>query len=421
MPAHERVDAAQEQARVSELYRRFVNPGRIRLASLMSLDKIEWEARGCTIRTADGTEYLDCLGSFGVFNVGHNHPKVVEAVKRQLEKMPISTRFLLSQPLAELAERMAAITPPGVDYFFPVHSGAASVEGALKLARAATGRTQIVATLGAFHGKTFGALSASGRDHFRRPFEPLVPGFVHVPYGDADAVRAVVGEETAAVIVEPIQGEAGVIIPPAGYLNELRAICDEAGALLIVDEVQTGFGRTGAMFGCDHDGVAPDLMTFAKALGGGVMSLAAFMGNERAWAPLVEDPYLHSTTIESHAAFAAGIATIDVIREEGLVERSRELGEFLLQEVTRLAGLYPDVVTSVRGRGLMIGMDFVEAGHGGVVLADMLDQRILVGFSFNNPQTVRLEPPLVITRGELERVVAALDHAFRQARSVMSY
>lgn len=415
------VDVQKETERVSDLYRRFVNPGRFRLASLMSLDKVEAEAHGCIIRTEDGTEYLDCLGSFGVFNVGHSHPKVIEAVQRHLTKMPLSTRFMLSKPLAELAERMASITPSGVEYIFPVHSGAASVEGALKLARASTGRQEIVATYGAFHGKTMGALSASGRDHFKKSFEPLVPGFVHVPYGDADAVRNVMSEKTAAVIVEPIQGEAGVVIPPEGYLNTLRAICNEWNALLIMDEVQTGFGRTGAMFGCDHDGVAPDLMTFAKALGGGVMSLAAFMGNERAWAPLVEDPYLHSTTIESHAAFAAGSATIDVIREEGLVERSRELGALLIGEIQKLAETYPDVVTAVRGKGLMIAMDFVEAGHGGVVLADMIDQHILVGFSFNSPQTVRLEPPLVITKAQIERVVFALDHAFAQARSVMSY
>ncbi len=415
------IEAARETERVSDLYRRYVNPGRFRLASLMSLDKIEAEAKGCIIKTEDGTEYLDCLGSFGVFNVGHSHPKVVEAVQRHLGKMPLSTRFLLSKPLAELAERLASITPSGISYVFPVHSGAAAVEGTLKLARASTGRQEIISTHGAFHGKTLGALSASGRDHFKRPFEPLVPGFVHVPYGDTEAVRQVISEKTAAVIVEPIQGEAGVVIPPEGYLRELRALCDHWGALLIIDEVQTGLGRTGEMFGCDHDGVAPDLMALAKALGGGVMSLAAFVGNERAWAPLIEDPYLHSTTIESHAAFAAGCATIDVIQEEGLVERSRELGARLKAEIEQLAQTYPDVVGAVRGQGLMIAMDFVEAGHGGVVLADMIDQRILVGFSFNNPQTVRLEPPLVISEAQIERVVQALDHAFAQARSVMGY
>ncbi len=409
------------RTRIGEMYKSYVNPGRFRLASLMSLDKVEGEARGCIIRTTDGDEYLDCLGSFGVFNVGHNHPKVIEAVERQLRRMPLSTRFLLSESLAELAMRLESITPDGITYVFPVHSGASAVEGALKLARAATGRQEIVATHGAFHGKTFGALSASGRDHFKEPFRPLVPEFKHIPYGDSAAAEAAVTGSTAAMIVEPIQGEAGVIIPPDGYLSDLRAICDRHGALLIMDEVQTGLGRTGAMFGCDHDGVAPDIMTLAKALGGGVMPLAAFVGNERAWEPLIEDPYLHSTTIESHCAFAAACATIDVIQSEGLVERSREMGEYLLNEIRSVANSYQDVVTDVRGRGLMIAMDFVEMGHGGIVLADMIDQKILVGFSFNNPQTIRLEPPLVISKDEIDRAVSGLAHAFEQARQVMSY
>lgn len=407
--------------RVTRYYRDFVNPGRLRLANLMSLDKVEIDAKGSVIRTEDGEEYLDFLGGFGVFNVGHAHPKVIEAVVNQMRRMPLSTRFLLSEPLAEMARRLAEITPEGIHYVFPVHSGAAAVEGALKLARIATGRKEIVAMRGAFHGKTMGALSASGKDYFKKPFEPLVPGFVHVPYGDAEAAAQVVSEKTAAVIVEPVQGEAGVIVPPDGYLARLREICDRHGALLIADEVQTGFGRTGWMFGVEHDGVAPDIMTFAKALGGGVFPLGAFVGNDRAWAPLIEDPYLHTTTIESHCAFAAACATIDVIQEEGLVERSRELGVYLLQGIREAAAAYPDVVKEVRGRGLMVGLDFHGEGHGGVVLAAMLDQRVLVGFSLNNPQTIRLEPPLIVGKSEIDRVVEALAHAFDQARTVMRY
>lgn len=387
----------------------------------MSLDKVETEAKGCVVRTEDGDEYLDFLGGFGVFNVGHSHPKVIEAVERQLRKMPLSTRFLLSEPLAEMARRLAEITPEGIHYIFPVHSGAASVEGALKLARIATGRQEIVAMRGAFHGKTMGALSASGKDYFKKPFEPLVPGFVHVPYGDAGAAEAAVSDKTAAVIVEPVQGEAGVIVPPDGYLARLREICDRHGALLIADEVQTGLGRTGYMFGVEHDGVAPDIMTMAKALGGGVFPLGVFAGNERAWAPLAEDPYLHTTTIESHCAFAAACATIDVIRDEGLVQRSKELGAYLLRALRETAAAYPDVVKEVRGRGLMAALDFQGEGHGGVVLASMLDQKILVGFSLNNPQTIRLEPPLVVERAEVDRVIDALAHSFEQARTVMNY
>lgn len=415
----DRAQVTAHAAAVVEAYEKYVNPSRARLARLMGTDDIEWEAEGAVVRTARGREFIDCLGGFGTFNVGHRHPKVLEAVTKALARIPISTRVLLAAPLAQLAEVLAAITPGELQYTFPVHSGAAAVEGALKLARAATGRKKIVSTQGGFHGKTYGALSATGKRSYREPFEPLVPRFEHVPYGDEAAARAAIDEETAAFIVEPVQGEAGIIVPPDGYLRAVRQRCDEVGALLVVDEVQTGFGRTGYMFGCEHDAVAPDIMTLAKALGGGIFPLGAFVGTERAWRPLIEEPYLHTTTVESLISFEAALATIRVLQEEQLVERSAREGAYFLAELRGLAREFPDVVHEVRGRGLMIGITFARDGQAGFVMAELLAKGVLTAFTLNNPLVMRLEPPLVITRRQIDTVLERMREALVAARQVL--
>lgn len=409
---------------VSEVLRRyesFVNPARVRLVRLMGLDRVEWEAEGCIVRDTEGREYLDCLGGFGVFSLGHRHPAVVAAVKAQLDTMPISTRMLLADPLGEMAERLARLAPGDLTFTFPCHSGAEAVEGALKIARAATGRSRFIAMEGGFHGKTMGALSATGKRFFKQRFEPLIPGFTHVPYGDAEAVAAAIDDQTAAVIVEPVQGEAGIIVPPDGYLRRVRDLCDRHGALLIADEVQTGLGRTGRMFACEHDGVAPDLMTLAKALGGGVLPMGAFMGTPQAFEPLLEDPYLHTTTVESLCGFAAACATLRVLEEERLCERSAVLGERLVDGLRQIQDRYPGVVREVRGRGLMVGVSFVEEGQGGMIIAGLFDRDIIVGFSLNNPQIVRLEPPLIIREAEVDRVIAAFGEAVAGAEELSQY
>lgn len=406
--------------RVIEQYERYINPARARLVKLMGVDGLEVASEGSIVRTSDGKEYIDCLGGYGTMNVGHRHPKVIEAVERELRRVPVSTRVLLSPALGELGELLAQITPGDLQFTFPVRNGAAAVEGALKMARAVTGRTKIVAAQGGFHGKTFGALSATGNPAYKTPFEPLVPGFVHVPYGDVEALRDAVDEETAAVILEPIQGEAGIIIPPEGYLRAARQICDAAGALLILDEVQTGFGRTGRMFACEHEDVAPDLMTLAKALGGGVYPMGAFVGTERTWAPLLEEPYLHTTTVESAVGFAAAVAAIRVIQEEGLVERAAREGAYFLGELQRLAKEYPDVIAEVRGRGLMIGITFAVEGQAGMVMGDLLFQGVLTAFALNNPHIMRLEPPLNIERSQLDQVLERMERALANTRAAFA-
>ncbi|MDQ7843260.1 MAG: aminotransferase class III-fold pyridoxal phosphate-dependent enzyme, partial [Armatimonadota bacterium] len=336
---------------VLDKYARFINPGLARLYRFANVTTAEWEAEGAVVRDIHGKEYLDFSGGPAVFSLGHRHPKVVAAVKAQLDRMPMSVRAMPRLLEAELAELLAQITPGDLQYTFFVNSGTEANEGALKLARLATGRPNIVGAVGAFHGKTMGALSASGRDTYKTPFQPLIPGFSHVPFGDLEALERAVTVETAAVILEPIQGEGGVIIPPDDYLPGVREICDRTGALLILDEVQTGLGRTGKMFACEHWGVAPDLLTMAKALGGGVMPIGAITGRPQIWKMLEQNPYLHSSTFGGNPlACAAGVATIKVLLEDRLPERAAELGPYLLERLRDVQRRHPTIVRDVRGK-----------------------------------------------------------------------
>ena len=292
-------------------YEKYINPAQAKLFRFMGLDSVEAEASGWIIKDSNGKEFIDCLGGYGMFALGHRHPKVVEAVEQALHTMPMCGKVLFNRQMADLAEALADITPGALQYSFFVNSGTEAVEGCLKVARLATKRTNFVAAKNAFHGKTMGSLTATGRDLYRDPFKPLLSGFTHVEYGDIDALAAAVDENTAAVILEPIQGEGGIIVPPAGYLAKAKEICQAKGALLIADEVQTGMGRTGKWFGVDHEGVEPDLMACAIALGGGVMPIGAIIGTPDAWKGLIEAPFLHTSTFGGNQlACAAGVAAI---------------------------------------------------------------------------------------------------------------
>ncbi|HIE09027.1 MAG TPA: aminotransferase class III-fold pyridoxal phosphate-dependent enzyme [Armatimonadetes bacterium] len=404
---------ARETAR---RYERFVNRGLCSLLKFMVGEVLEWRAEGCFVYDAEGRRFIDCLGGFGVFSLGHRHPKVVEAVRRQLERMPLSSRALFSPLLGELAERLARVAPGRLEKTFMCNSGAEAVEGALKLARLATGRTKIVSAEGAFHGKTMGALSASGREVYKKPFEPLLPGFCHVPFGDKDALAEAVDSATAAVILEPIQGEGGVIIPPEDYLPAARELTEREGALLILDEVQTGLGRTGRMFACEHWGVEPDVMCLAKALGGGVVPAGCFIAREELWGKFEESPLLHSSTFGgSPMACAAAIAVLDVLEEERLWENAERVGRRLLEGLKRAAREVPGLVREVRGKGLLIGVEFEDADLAGLVVAGLIQRGVLCAYTLNNPKVVRVEPPLIMTEELADEVVSRFGEALEGA------
>lgn len=403
-----------------ERYTKHVSPGIATVVKFMGFETVEWTAQGSYVYGPEGEKYLDFLGGPGVFTFGHRHPKIVAAVAHQLEEMPLSSHVLLDPVMAEAAEAVANLAPEGLEYCFFCSSGAEAVEGALKIARMYKERPHFVCAQNAFHGKTLGALSASGRDVYKTPFAPLLPGFSHVPFGDVEALRAAVNEETAAVLLEPIQCEAGIIIPPEGYLRAVREICDQAGALLILDEIQTGFGRTGKLWACDWEDVKPDMMTLGKALGGGVMPVGCFVARPEIWSVFHDNPYIHTSTFGGNPlASRAAIAAIQVLQEDDIVNKCAALGAELYAGVAAVAAEFPTLVEAVRGKGLLVGVQFSDPDIGNMVIANLAMDNILCAFSLNRLEVVRFAPPATITSEEIARVVASLRTAIAGAGELL--
>jgi putrescine aminotransferase len=402
--------------KVLDLYTRHVNKSLASLARLVAAP-VEVAASGSKVRGSDGHTYLDC-GGFGVFLLGHCHPAVVAAVRQQLARNPLATRLFLNPELAQAAEDLAGIAPPGLDYVFLTNSGAEATELALKLARLA-GKRHVVAMHGGFHGKTLGALSVTGRAQYRDPFGPLLPMVDFVPFGDPGAIRAALTKQSA-VLLEPVQAEAGVRLPPDGYLRQVRQACTEAGAVMILDEIQSGMGRLGAWWGADLAGVAPDLLLAGKILGGGVMPVGGVVATARLFAPLNADPLLHSSTFAgSPLAAAAVTATISAIKSEGLIERARDLGQKVRELAAEAVAAHcPHLVTEVRGEGLLIGVDFVSADAATEFLIGLLDSRVIPSYSLNSSNVLRLTPPAILDAADLDWLARALTSA---ARHVSEY
>ncbi len=356
---------------------------------------------GAWVWDVDGRRYLDLVGGIAVNALGHNHPALVAAVSKQAGQLVHVSNFFTSVPQVELAERLLSLAgaPAGSKVFF-CNSGAEALEAAVKLARR-TGRTGIVAAEGAFHGRTTGALALTHKPAYREPFEPLIPGVTHVPWGDVDALRVAVTEQTSALVLEPIQGEAGVRPGDPTYLQTAREITRDVGALLVLDEVQTGIGRTGGWFAFHRAGVVPDAMTLAKGLGGGV-PIGALM----TFGPEVSTmltPGMHGSTFGGNPlACAAGLAVLDAIAGEGLLDHARQAGEHLQR---RVGALDHPQVTGVRGAGLLQAIT-LAGEHSAAVAALARD----AGFIVNPvaPDALRLAPPLVVTTAELDLFVDAL-------------
>ncbi|MFF4507247.1 acetylornithine transaminase [Streptomyces sp. NPDC001401] len=361
---------------------------------------------GAKVWDADGKEYLDFVGGIAVNALGHAHPAVVEAVSRQIGSLGHISNFFMSEPTVTLAERLLQLFGRDGRVFF-CNSGAEANEAAFKIGRL-TGRTHVVATEGAFHGRTMGALAMTGQQGKREPFLPLPGEVTHVPFGDAQALAAAVTEETALVVLEPIQGEIGVVVPPAGYLKAARAITAATGALLVLDEVQTGIGRTGHWFEYQaHEGVLPDVVTLAKGLGGG-LPLGATVAFGRA-AELLQ-PGHHGTTFGGNpVACAAGLAVLDTIANEGLLENVKQQSEKLRDGIESLG--HP-LIAHVRGAGLLLGIVLTEP------LAPQARQAAQeAGFLVNAPapDVVRLMPPLTLGDDEVDALVQALPGILDQA------
>ncbi|WP_026454745.1 acetylornithine transaminase [Saccharomonospora iraqiensis] len=369
------------------------------------------EGEGAVVSDADGNRYLDLVGGIAVNALGHAHPAVVSAVTRQVGTLGHTSNLYINEPALDLAERLLALSGvEGSDAHGRVlftNSGAEALEAAFKITRR-TGRTKVVATEGGFHGRTMGALALTGQEDKRTPFEPLVPGVEHVPYGDVAALEAAVDDDTAAFVVEPVQGENGAVVPPAGYLRAAREITARHGALLVLDEVQTGIGRTGAWFGYQRAGITPDVVTLAKGLGGGLP-----LGACLAFGPAADlfGPGQHGTTFGGNpVCCAAGLAVLDTIATDGLLEHAADLGAELAAGIGRLE--HP-LVRGVRGEGLLLGVLLHEPVSAAVAAAAQN-----AGYLLNpvKPDVLRLAPPLILGREQAGNFVKDLPAVLDAAR-----
>lgn len=420
---------------IRSLYGEYSNSGLVKLLSLLDFDKAFVKAQGQYVWDDEGNRYIDFLGGYGALNLGHNHPEVIKAIDAIKDK-PSILQASLNRLAAGLAHNLAQISPEGLKHVFFSNSGAEAVEAALKLARISTGRRFFVYCSNSFHGKTFGALSVTGREKYRKPFEPLLQDVREIPYGDVSALEVALKQrDVAGFIVEPIQGEGGIIVPPDGYLKSVRELCSRYGTLFIVDEIQTGFGRTGTMFACQREGVIPDIMCLAKSLGGGIMPIGATIATEDVWEKGyggMEKCLLHTSTFGGNSwAMAAGIAAIDVIVRDNLPEEAKRKGEYLLDRLNALKEKHK-LIKDVRGRGLMVGLEFnqpeggilnkITGGSvskisgeylGSLVAGELLNRyKIITAYTLNNPNVIRLEPPLIVAKEDIDTIVDALDDLF---------
>jgi acetylornithine/LysW-gamma-L-lysine aminotransferase len=357
--------------------------------------------KGALLWDVNNKEYIDCMAGYGAAFIGHSNPRVISAIKTQAEKLQACHGSLYNDTRAQFLKKIVAVTPTGLDKVFLSNSGAESVELAIKLARKFTGRKGIIATMRSFHGKTMGALSATWNAKYRTPFQPLLPGVKFVPYGKAEKVKEAITSDTAAILVEPVQGEGGVYVAPDGYLETLRELADDKNLLLILDEVQTGFGRTGKLFACEHWHVTPGILCLAKAAASGV-PIGITVAQEDVMGTLKVGE--HTTTFGGNPiSCAAASATLDVLVEGRLWERAAELGSHFISLLRRLGEEY-NTVREVRGLGLMIGMDLrFEIRN---IMESMLARGVIV--LSTGLHTLRFLPPVAITQPQIEAVVNRL-------------
>lgn len=381
----------------------------------------DWCGEGSVLRDIMGREYIDMLGGFGLYSPGIRHPKIVAAVKAQLDRSPQYSQEMLDPLRGQLAKVLAKLTPGDLQYGFFANSGTEAVDGAMKLAKLYTGRRGFISTTGGFHGKSLGALSLLGKFVYREPLLPLLGGVRHVPYGDADAVEqllriadSVGSMDVAGVVVEPVQGEAGAVVPPDDYWPRLREICSRYDVLLIADEVQTGFGRTGKIFGVDHWNVAPDIMCFGKALGGGVVPMSGFFASAEVWSCLEPNPFMHTTTTGGNPlACAAALANISVMLEENLPRQAAEKGEYLIRKIGLLRDQYPHILKEIRGKGLLLAMVFENDEIGYKVVSGLFKRHVLTSGTLNNSAVVRIEPALNISYELLDEMLVRLEDTLK--------
>ncbi|MBI4848633.1 MAG: acetylornithine transaminase [Nitrospirae bacterium] len=369
------------------------------------------KGRGMKVWDSTGKEYIDFVGGVAVNCLGHCHPKVVIAIQKQAQRLIHVSNLYHIEPQIRLAKLL--VDNSFADKVFFCNSGAEAIEGAIKLARkyskdpVAGSKYEIIAALGSFHGRTLAALSATGQEKFQKGFEPLLPGFKHVPFNDVDALKNAISANTCAVLLEPVQGEGGVRFPSEDYLKEVRQICDENRLLLVLDEIQTGMGRTGKLFAYEHYGIQPDIMTLAKGLGGGV-AIGAILAKENVAAAF--QPGTHASTFGGNPlACAAAVVTMETLLEDGFMfDHCRRIGKYFKDSLERLKKDFPSYIAEIRGLGLLIGMEMTRAG--GPIVDTCMGRGLLINCTSGN--VLRFTPPLIVNEKEIDHLIDTLEDIF---------
>ena len=423
MPQHTPTMTRDEKAAIVARFERHINKGQVRFLRAGHLDVIETERSGVQfVDPASGKRMYDCFSSAGSFNVGRHNPVVMQALEEALEEVDLGTPHLNSPWKEAFAEKLVSLAPQGLDAVHFASGGGDAVDAALKLARGATGRPGIISTVKAYHGHTGFSLSANGKKHYRHYCEPLMPGFTFVPFNDLKAMRDVADETTAAIIVEPVQGEAGIFPGDPEYLRGLRLLCDQRGILLIFDEIQTGFGRTGKLWACEHAGVTPDMMTVAKSIGGGLFPNGAMLYRT---SPAITEflaahPHFHpSSTGGSDLGCRVSLRVLDYITEAKLPDNAALRGAQLQAALEEIRRENPKIIKEIRGIGLMVGLEYTHEFMGPMMAEALARQGVFAVYSGNAPQVMRFMMPITVDEDDLHDVIEAIRAAVRYMKTLL--
>jgi acetylornithine/succinyldiaminopimelate/putrescine aminotransferase len=394
---------------ITDLFANHVSSGKAEFFSQAGIDFVLGKREGIYIWDLEGKQLINCHCNGGVFNLGHRNPRIITALRRALDELDIGNHHLVSEARAILAERIAAISPGDLNRVVFGSSGGEAIDMAIKIARAHTGRPQVISALGGYHGHT-GLALAAGDESFRKPFEPLSPGFVQVPFGDLEALASAIGEDTAAMIFETIPATYGISIPPDDYFAGVRNLCDQHGVVMISDEVQTGLGRCGAIWGIDTYGVVPDILVAGKGLSGGIYPISATIYREHLNPFLHENPFIHVSTFGgAEVGCYVAMEVLNMLEEPGFLEHVQDMAKLFEDGFADLITKHPGVLVEARQRGLMMGLKLANENLGPLMTRIGFDAGLLTIYANNDPSVIQILPPLIIQEGEVAQVLGTLD------------
>jgi len=408
-----KVVMAKKKEEIIEEFKNYVSPSKVAVYKQMGIELVPGRREGSYIWDKEGKRFIDCRTAGGVFNLGHRPPRVIAALREAMESLDIGDHILMSEYRAALAKRLAELMPGDIRYTFFGASGGEAVDLAIKLGRGYTQRPKVISAKRAYHGHTGFALAAGSRK-FQAPFGPLMPGFMNVPFGDIEALEAAMDEEVAAVIFETIPVPGGVLIPPRDYFPQVRELCDQIGALLILDEVQAGLGRTGRLWGIEEYDVVPDMIVLGKGLSGAIYPITATCYREKLESFFAPDPFIHLSSFGgAELGCVAAMAMLDQITEPGFLEHVREMGTRFQEGLALLRDKYPQILIEARQRGLLIGLQMVDEKCGPMLTRALGQNGVLAIFAGLDPSVTIIMPPLVVTEEEVDLILEALDRSYQ--------